>query len=74
MTNRSLSPARIPGFRLLWCPLALSVAIVALTVAWLVRPRDLDFDSDGFLSSAIGAVGVLLALSALPLPSVAPEE
>ncbi|GJE14291.1 hypothetical protein FOHLNKBM_5365 [Methylobacterium longum] len=74
MTGLSLSPARIPGFRLLWCPLALSFAIVALTVAWLTRPRVLDFDSSGFLASAIGAVGVLLALSALPLPSVVPEE
>lgn len=74
MTSPSLSPARIPGFRLLWCPLALSIAMVALALAWLIRPRGLDFDSNGFLASAIGAVGVLLALSALPLPSVAPEK
>ena len=69
MTNLSFTPARIPGFRLLWCPLALSIAVLALTVAWLIRPRGLDFDSDNFLSSAVGAIGVLMALSALPLSS-----
>ncbi|MER2268524.1 hypothetical protein [Methylobacterium oxalidis] len=74
MTNPSLSLARIPGFRLLWCPLVLSVAVLALVVAWLIRPRGLDFDSDGFLSSAVGAAGVLLMLSALPLPSALREE
>ena len=73
MTNLKHSPARIPGLRLLWCPLALSIAALALTVAWLIRPRSLDFDSDGFLSSAVGAVGMLMALSALPLPSQADE-
>jgi hypothetical protein len=33
----------------------------------------LDFDSDGFLSSAVGAFGMLMALSALPLPSQVDE-
>jgi hypothetical protein len=73
MTNPSPCPARIPGFRLLWCTLALSVAILAMLVARLIRPRGLDFDSDGFLSSAVGAVGVLLMLSVPPLSS-APHE
>jgi hypothetical protein len=73
MTNLHHSPARIPGLRLLWCPLAPSIAALVLTVAWLIRPRSLDFDSDGFLSSAVGAVGMLMALTALPLPSQADE-
>ena len=59
---------RFPWFRLLWCPLALSVAVLALVVAWLIRPRGLEFDSDNLQSSAVGAIGVLMALSALPLP------
>ena len=73
MTNLNHSPARMPGLRLLWCPLALSIAVLALTVAWLIRPRSLDFDSESFLSSAVGAVGMLMALSALPLPSQTDE-
>ncbi|WP_336492054.1 hypothetical protein [Methylobacterium nigriterrae] len=73
MTNLSHAPARIPGLRLLWCPLALGIAALALVVAWLIRPRSLDFDSEGFLSSAVGAVGMLMALSALPLPSQTDE-
>lgn len=73
MTKLSFFPARIPGFRLLWCPLALSIAVLALTVAWLIRPQRLDFDSDSFLASAVGAIGVLMALSAVPLPSRSDE-
>ncbi|AWN43329.1 hypothetical protein [Methylobacterium durans] len=61
MTNRIALP-----IRLLWCPLALGLAVLALGVAWLIRPRGLDFDSENFLSSALGAIGVLMALSALP--------
>jgi hypothetical protein len=69
MTHVISLPARLPGFRLLWCPLALSIAALTLIEAWLIRPRGLAYDSDAFLSSAIGVVGVLMALSALPLPS-----
>jgi hypothetical protein len=49
--------------------LTLSIAVLALVVAWLIRPRSLEFDSDNLLPSAVGAIGVLMALSALPLPS-----
>ncbi|GEP06558.1 hypothetical protein MOX02_45960 [Methylobacterium oxalidis] len=62
MTNRIAFP-----LRLLWCPLALALAALAIGVAWLIRPRGLDFDSENFLSSALAATGVLMALSALPL-------
>jgi hypothetical protein len=68
MKNLDPFPASMPGLRLLWCPLALGIAVLALTVAWLIRPRSLDFDSESFLSSAVGAVGMLMAPSALPLP------
>ena len=71
MTHDALRPLSrsIPGFRLLWVPLALGLGAAALLVAWLIRPRGLAFDGDGFLSSAIGAIGLMVALSALPLAS-----
>lgn len=53
--------------RLLWCPLALTVGLFAIVLAWLLRPRDMTVGSDAAISAAIGSLGVLIALSALPI-------
>lgn len=54
------------ALRLLWCSLALTVGLFVIVLAWLVRPRDMTVNSDAAISAAIGSLGVLIALSALP--------
>ena len=51
---------------MLWCPLALSVALLVFVMAGMLRLRFLDFDGSRVLATAIACVGVLLAMSALP--------
>lgn len=53
--------------RLLWCPLALTIGLFAIVLAWLLRPRDMTVSSDAAISAAIGSLGGLTALSALPV-------
>lgn len=53
--------------RLLRCPLALAIGLFAIVLAWLLRPRDMTVSSDAAISAAIGSLGVLIALSALPV-------
>lgn len=67
-----MSPGRpcITGLavlRLLWCPLALAIGLFAIILAWLLRPRDMTVSSDAVISAAIGSMGILVALSALPV-------
>lgn len=67
-----MSPARPyllghSALRLLWCPLALTTGLFALVLARLLRPRDMTVNSDAAISAAIGSLGVLIALSALPV-------
>jgi hypothetical protein len=47
--------------------LALIVALLAIVLAWLLRPRDMTYNSDAAISAAIGSLGVLIARSALPV-------
>lgn len=67
-----MSPGRpyITGLavlRLLWCPLALAIGLFAIILAWLLHPRDTTASSDAAISAAIGSMGILIALSALPV-------
>ncbi|MCG5245996.1 hypothetical protein [Methylorubrum extorquens] len=66
-------PSRIglTALRLLWCPLALTVGLFAILLAWLLRPRDMTVSSDAAISAAIGSLGVLIALSVLPVAKAA---
>lgn len=66
MTTLSHLLRCIPGFRLVWCPLALTVALLAFALTGTLRLRFLDFDGSRVLAAAIACVGVLLAMSALP--------
>ncbi|MBX9933419.1 MAG: hypothetical protein K2Y56_18100 [Methylobacterium sp.] len=74
MTIIARLPRRIPGLRLLWCPLALGIALLAFALAGMLKLPFLDFDGSRPLAAAICCVGVLLALSALPFPAVDPRE
>jgi multisubunit Na+/H+ antiporter MnhB subunit len=67
-----MSPARPSllghsALRLLWCSLALTVGLFVIVLAWLLRPRDMTVNSDAAISAAIGSLGALIALSALPV-------
>jgi hypothetical protein len=55
------------ALRLLRCPLELTIGLFVIVLAWLLRPRDMTANSDAAISAAIGSLGVLIALSALPV-------
>lgn len=61
----------LTALRLLWGPLALTTGLFAIVLAWLLRPRDMTVSSDAAISAAIGSLGVLIALSALPVAEAA---
>jgi hypothetical protein len=67
MSFARLSRIGHTALRLLWCPLALTVGLFAIVLAWLLRPRDMTVSSDAAISAAIRSLGVLIALSALPV-------
>ena len=67
MSIARLSCIGLTALRLLWCPLALTVGLFVIFLAWLLRPRDTTVSSDAAISAAIGSLGVLIALSTLPV-------